>query len=160
MSPGNHRACNSASCWSVYLLLIYGFHYYILLLMWPHFRNDCNPCLLSHTETKHKQLVPISFTARTISSSLPLQKLCSALQPWMQSLSWSVNTSGRKAWRARRAVAQPWSQRRPERWYSTSHTSHTPVSFLSWDMIHRVSEDGKKETWEIWSFCYTNFPCL
>lgn len=75
MSPGNHRAINSARCWSLYLLLIYRFNDYVLLLMWPHFRNDCNPCLLSHTETKHKQLVPISFTARTVSLSSPLQKL-------------------------------------------------------------------------------------
>lgn len=74
MSPGNYRAINSARCWSLYLLLIYRFNDYILL-MWPHFRNYCNPCLLSHTETKHKQLVPISFTARTVSLSSPLQKL-------------------------------------------------------------------------------------
>lgn len=75
MSPGNYRAINSARCWSLYLLLIYRFNDYFLLLMWPHFRNHRSPCLLSHTETKHKQLVPISFTARTVSLSSPLQEL-------------------------------------------------------------------------------------
>lgn len=74
--------------------------------------------------------MPISFTARTVSLSPPWQRLCSASQPWTQSLSSSVNTTGRSAWRARRAkgglrdgtahqVPQPHSS--PDTWSTEFH---------------------------------------
>lgn len=158
MSPGNYSAINSARCWSLYLLLMYTFNDYILLLMWPPFRNDCNPCLLSHTVTKHKQLVPISFTARSYLCHRHYRS-CSALQPWAQSMSWSVSTSGRSACRAQRAVAQPQSQRRLERWYCQTHT---PTSFLPQDTIHSYMNQKRRNLGDLVvpAGDHMNYSCL
>lgn len=84
---------------------------------------------------------------------------CSALQPWAQSLSWSVSTSGRSACRAPRAVAQPQSQRRLERWYCQSHT---PTSFLPWDTTHSYINQKRKKLGDLVVLAgdNMNYSCL
>lgn len=84
---------------------------------------------------------------------------CSALQPWTQSMSWSVSTSGRSACRARRAVAQPQSQRRLERWYCQTHT---PTSFLPQDTIHSYINQKRRNLGDLVvpAGDHMNYSCL
>ena len=88
-SPGNDRASNSASRWSMYLLLIYRFHGYILLLMWPHFRNDCAMSFVSHwdeTQTTgahllhSKDRIFVTPVIETVLLCSPKHRAC--LHPW------------------------------------------------------------------------------
>lgn len=126
--------------------------------MWPPFRNDCNSCLLSHTETKHKQLVPISFTARSVSLSSPLQKLfCFAAlntehvliceHIWQECLQSTKSCS---------TAPEP---KRLERWYCQTYT---PTSFLPQDTIHSYINQKRQNLGDLVvpTGDHMNYSCL